>query len=443
MLDLHNARPFTRRAFLAHGLTLASAAATVPSFLGRAALALAQAEKGAPAGSGSGGERILLVVQLAGGNDGLNTVIPFGDPAYYRARPSIGIPEREALRLGSKGASDGLGLHPRMGALKEMYDEGLVSIVPGVGYPNPNRSHFKSMDIWHTADTSATSDGWIGRYFDNQCAGAPGAEQTGDACSGHAGVAIGSEAPLAMQGRRFRPIALENPRMFRWTGEGADAETDAAYRALTGGGAEAGVGGAGEGEDVDFVLRTALDARIASEKIRAALSQGPLVNYPPSPLARQLAMVSALIRAGLETRVFYVSLSGFDTHAGQGGVAGQHANLLEQYSRALQAFYRELHAQGEDRRVLTLTFSEFGRRVAQNGSGGTDHGAAAPIFLAGPMVKPGVLGKTPSLTDLDGGDLRFTLDFRSLYAGILADWMEADPAPILGRNWRPAKLFRS
>ncbi len=442
MLDLSQSKAFTRRAFLVRGLTLASAATTIPAFLHRSAWALADPDDGLVSRPGVPQERILVVVQLAGGNDGLNTVIPFGDATYYRSRPSLGVPERDVLRLSRQGAGDGIGLHPRLAGIKEMYDEGLVSIVQGVGYPNPNRSHFKSMDIWHTADTSAINDGWIGRYFDNQCAGAPGADggaSGGYDCSGHAGIALGRTAPLAMQGRTFKPIAFETPDLFRWTSEGDNAAMDAAYEAMTQGSAPP----AKVENDEDFLLRTALDAQVASERIRKAVNRRPLAEYPRSGLAQQLAMVASMIRAGLETRVYYVTLGGFDTHAGQGNVNGAHANLLTQFSSAMQAFYRDLKAQGNDGRVLTMSFSEFGRRVAQNGSGGTDHGAAAPVFLMGPMVRSGLVGQHPSLTDLDSGDLKYGVDFRNVYAGIVGDWLKADVVKTLGKGWRPAKLLRS
>lgn len=429
MLDLSNSRAYTRRAFLVRGLTLASAAATIPAFVQRSAFAMADTDDSVRSRAGVPEDRILVVVQLAGGNDGLNTVIPYSDRAYYVARPTIGIPEGDALRLGRNGAADGIGLHPRMTGLKELYDEGMLSIVQGVGYPNPNRSHFKSMDIWHTADTNATSDGWLGRYFDNQC--------SGEDCSGHAGLAIGRTAPLAMQGRTYKPIAFESAELFRWTSEGVDDATDAAYDALSQNGAPGHDGG-----EASFLFRTALDAQVASERIRSALSKSPLATYPGSQLAQQLAMVASMIRAGLGTRVYYVSHGGFDTHAGQGAANGPHANLLDQFASALRAFYADLKAQGNDGRVLTMSFSEFGRRVAQNGSGGTDHGAAAPMFLMGPMVRPGVIGSHPSLTNLDDGDLRYNVDFRNVYAGILTDWLKADSVRTLGKAWKPAKVVR-
>jgi uncharacterized protein (DUF1501 family) len=431
-MDLTNSNAFTRRAFLHRGLTLASTAITIPAFLQHSATALAQAVPVgvSPASASSG--RILVVVQLAGGNDGLNTVIPFGDRVYYKARPGIAVPEKEVLRL-TKDSPKGIGLHPRMTPFRELHDEGLLTIVQGVGYPNPNRSHFKSMDIWHTGETSGTGDGWLGRYFDNQCAGAPGTPP----CSGHDGVAIGRSAPLAMQGRNFKPISFETPDLFRWTGEDEGDVEAKAYADLMRTPAPPDTV-----SPESFLTRTALDAQIASERIRAAVARRPSVEYPRNRLAQQLAMVASMIRAGLETRVYYVTLGGFDTHAGQGGPTGTHANLLDQFASSVRAFQRDLAEAGIADRVLTMSFSEFGRRVGQNGSGGTDHGTAAPMFLVGPMVRPGVLGDMPSLTDLDSGDLRFNVDFRCVYAGILEQWLEADAAKVLGERFKPALVVR-
>jgi len=371
------------------------------------------------------------VVQLAGGNDGLNTVIPYRDGLYYKARPTIGIAADRVLKLGRQ---DDVGLHPSMTGMKELYDEGLLALVQGVGYPNPNRSHFKSMDIWHTADTSGVGAGWLGRYFDNQCAGAPGAGTDSASCSGHAAIAIGREAPLAMEGRVYKPISFESQELFKWSGAELHPALAGAYDELTTMDPDAPAP-AGD-TNASFLTRTALDARIASERIRAAVGQRPLVTYPGTPIARQLSMVAQMIRAGLETRVYYVSLGGFDTHAGQGNVNGPHANLVGQLAGAVRAFYADLKEQGNDTRVLTMSFSEFGRRVGQNGSGGTDHGTAAPMFLMGPMVKAGVHGKHPSLADLDSGDLKFHTDFRSVYTGILEDWMKSDGQKVLGRKFQ-------
>jgi uncharacterized protein (DUF1501 family) len=290
-----------------------------------------------------------------------------------------------------------------------------------------------------TADTSGIGEGWLGKYFDNQCNGEPG-----HVCSGHAGIAIGRTAPLAMEGHSFKPVSFESEELFKWTGKELHPLMDDPYQKLTRDeqAAEATTQMMGADSNAAFLMRTAMDAQIASDKIRAAVRQQPLVPYPNSALAGQLSMVSQMIRAGLETRVYYVSLGGFDTHAGQGSVNGPQSNLLRQYSDAVRAFYKDLKEQGNDTRVLTLTFSEFGRRVGQNGSGGTDHGAAAPAFILGPMARAGVMGRHPSLTDLDSGDLKHQVDFRSLYTGILEDWMKADASKVLGRRFEAAKLIK-
>lgn len=432
----HDPRAWTRRAFLQRGVTLASAAATVPWFLDGSASALAQMMAHTSSIPGVPDERVLVVIQLSGGNDGLNTVVPHGMPEYYNARGAIAVPEREVIRL---DRSSSVGLHPRLTGLKSLYDDGLLSVVQGVGYPNPNRSHFKSMDIWHTAKTSGVGDGWLGRYIDNECAGAPGAAGGKSGPNPQSGVAIGRATPLAMQGRRSSPVTFENADLFRWSGEDLHESLREPYEQIVNTGAPAGFD---PESSASFLMRTALDARVAGETIRKASASTPMVEYPPGPLAQQLALVAAMIRSGMKTRVYFVSLGGFDTHAAQGGTQGRHANLLGFFGDALRAFYADLRAQRDDGRVLSMVFSEFGRRVAQNASNGTDHGAAAPMFLAGPMVRPGLLGEHPSLRNLEDGDMRFTVDFRSVYAGILQDWLKADATAALGGRFRPAKLVR-
>jgi len=440
---------FTRRQFLHSGLALASASAALPAFIHRSAFGLPMPGPGMSSIPGVDEGRILVVVQLSGGNDGLNTVIPFGFDDYYRKRPGIGIAEGQVLRLDAR-SNEGVGLHPSLAPFKEMHDGGLLSVIQGVGYPNPNRSHFQSMDIWHTADTSGTGEGWLGRYFDAECCGygkgesgapdgslplrAPSASSGGNApASAQPGVAIGREAPLAMQGRKVKPIAFETPDLFRWTGADVHEALVEPYDQITQRGVDEG---APPETPAAFLMRTALDARISSDLIRRAVRQRPLADYPGGPLSRDLAMVASMIRAGLATRVYYVSLGGFDTHAGQGNQNGRHAQLLATLSQSLRAFYADLKASETDARVLTMVFSEFGRRVGQNASGGTDHGTAAPMFLLGPMVRRGLVGAHPSLTDLDEGDLKFQIDFRAVYAGILEDWLSADSRLILGETYR-------
>ncbi|MEO0511915.1 MAG: DUF1501 domain-containing protein [Planctomycetota bacterium] len=458
--DPSNAQAFTRRELLdagVKGAVFASAAMTVPGFLQQSAFGLPMPAAGMSEIAGVDTDRVLVVVQLSGGNDGLNTVVPAGFDAYYNARPRIALPQDEVLSLGRGGP---MGLHRAMEGVKDLYDDGLCSIVQGVGYPNPNRSHFKSMDIWHTADTTGTGTGWIARYIDSQCCGY-GAGESGRAPTARRqrvadlaratpdelpepGIAIGRTAPLAMEGGTVRPVAFENERLFQWMGEDVHEALVEPYKKVVAREPDRTAEGSPAGEtNADFLMRTAMNAQVSSDQIRRAVSQRPLVEYPRTDLGRQLQMVGSMIRAGLKTRVYYVSQGGFDTHAAQGGANGQHANLLAQFSGAVRAFMSDLQEQGNDQRTLVMSFSEFGRRVGENASGGTDHGTAAPMFLFGPMVRPGLTGNHPSLTHLDNGDLVYTTDFRTVYADVLKTWMGADPAPVVGRGWRPAGVVKA
>ena len=424
--------PFSRRVFLQQGVTLASLVSTIPWFLQHSALGvLAQQSTRTGSTPGVPEERVLVVVQLAGGNDGLNTVVPYGDDAYYRARPALGL--ASPSRTGSNpvliaDSAAGMGLHPNLEGFKALLDDGRLSIVQGVGYPNPNRSHFASMDIWHTARTDAKGAGWIGRYVDCTCSGTPDPEGV---------ISIGRTAPLALIGARSTPVSFENAQLFRWMGADVDPSLESTYEQLTRAGE---IDGVTPGSQQAFLMRTALDAQLSSDRIRNALRTSPLVRYPATPIARQLQAIGAMIRADMRTRVYYASIGGFDTHAGQ---ANTHAQLMRGVGDALKAFQDDLVAQGNDTRVLTMVFSEFGRRVRQNASGGTDHGTAAPMFLIGPMVRSGLVGTHPSLTDLDQGDLKFMTDFRGVYASVLEDWMRAPSAKVLGGNYPKAKVLRS
>jgi uncharacterized protein (DUF1501 family) len=432
MFDPTETTPFTRRVFLQRGLTFASLAATAPLFIERTARgmllpagAMVSSQAGVPE------DHILVVVQLGGGNDGLNTVVPYGAAEYHRARPVIGIAGPGQSTQGRLSALEfdqkaGIGLHPAMRGFKELLDEGVASVVQGVGYPNPNRSHFTSMDIWHTADTTATGSGWLGKYFDCQCNGRP---------DSHAGVAIGRETPLAMMGETQRPITFESADMFRWIGKDLHKSLDKPYEEINRAGTLENVD---DDSQLGFLMRTSLDAQVSSDRIRAAVAKPPLARYPGGQLSQQLQIVGAMIRDNMSTRVYYVTQGGYDTHANQ---FGSHQTLLQQLGDSLNAFHKDLKAQGNSGRVLTMVFSEFGRRVAQNGSGGTDHGCAAPMYFVGDMIKPGLLGDHPSLTDLDQGDLKYNVDFRSIYAGVLEDWMKAPSAKILGGDFQPAKLL--
>ena len=432
--------PYTRRRFLEQGLVLASATATLPTFLSHTGSALAgQLRSDLSSLPGVPQDRVLVVVQLSGGNDGLNTVVPFGADAYHKARRGLAI--GDALPLDD---TQGIGLHPALRQFHELVGRGQAAAIQGVGYPNPNRSHFASMDVWHAGDTDAQGSrgvptGWIGRALDTRMP-KPG-EQTDDPYQGLAAVAIGREAPSALRAKRARPVTFENANLYRWAPSGKHDALDQAYEALHDRPrAEAmPAAGAAAGPDARaFVYRTSLDARASSARIRRAVDTDPQTDFPNHGLARQLKTVAAMIRAQLPTRVYYVAQGGFDTHAGQ---AGRHQNLLRQFAQSMAAFQRELDATGHADRVTTFAFSEFGRRVSANASGGTDHGAAGPVFLMGDRVKAGLLGKHPSLTDLDRGDLKFNVDFRSIYTALLEDWLGVDAQAALDGRFGKPELF--
>ena len=381
---------------------------------------------------------ILVVLQLAGGNDGLNTVVPFANDHYHRARPTLGLKTEQVLKLDGQ-----FGLHPALTGLKSLYDAGQLGIVQAVGYPNPNRSHFRSTDIWMTATDSDRYGnlGWLGRYFDNACAGS---DPT-------VGVAIGRQSPLAFVAKKPTGVALENPDSYRFAEGETDGNSDMTgstkfYREMNAQGSPTMSGGsvnmingsaAHTGSPLDFLERTALDAQVSSDQIRSVAAKVKnQAEYPAARLATDLKLVAKLIAGGMPTRVYYVSQGGYDTHQGQ---ANAHPRLLTELGDSLKAFLTDLKALGQLDRVMVVTFSEFGRRVGENASGGTDHGAAAPLFVMGGRVKVGLHGEAPSLApgDLLNGDVKFRTDFRSIYAGVLENWLHTPSEPILGRKFAP------
>ncbi len=421
----------TRREFLHGGLAMISASATVPLFVDRFARLLSPLAGVAEPSAGELGRDspILVVVQLAGGNDGLNTVIPIRNDMYYKARPRLAVEAKTALRL-----TDDLALHPSAVGLKSLFDDGLLAILQGVGYPNPDRSHFVSTDIWATADPQGRRhSGWIGRYFDCTCKGS-------DRVDPKQGIAITQEAPLAMLGDRFSPVSFGSPEELNWRGGDQPAAREAFER----------LNAATDGDGIlAYLQRTAMDARASAEQIRASAGDGqgnrrrqrPGGRWRGGSLSQQLGMVRRMIASGLPTRVYYVSLGGFDTHANQ---TGRHASLLGELGGALAEFARGLKEDGQFDRVLTMTFSEFGRRVSENGSQGTDHGAAAPLFVMGSRVRPGIHGAHPGLRadELDRGDLMWKIDFRAVYSTILSAWMKADAGRVLGAKYPRIHFIR-
>lgn len=397
----------TRRGFL-KSATLISSLGLAPQFLTRTAEAALAA--GDPTN-----DRILVVLQLGGGNDGLNTLVPYSDDAYYRARPTLGLREGRLLKV-----NESIALNDRLEGLMRLYDDGEVGIIQGAGYPNPDRSHFRAMEIWQTASDADEflGHGWIGRYFDAACDGT---------AKPQTGVAIG-ERPQAFTGERGLGIAFDNPLRFGYN-EGPGLATERAFGLLNDPAAPTG------NATLDFLRHTASGAILSAREVREAAEQG---GFTPAQSGNPLLTVASLIRGGLETRIYYVSIGGFDTHANQ---ATQHDRLLGQVGDALHAFQKQLHKDGTADRVMTLVFSEFGRRVAENGSAGTDHGAAAPIFLVGKGVAPGLHGAYPRLDDLDRGDLKHSVDFRQVYAAVLEEWLHTASAPVLGRAFEPLPVI--
>lgn len=407
---------YSRREIIRLGLGLVAGSIYAPAFLSRTLWAIQQFSSPLRADQTSFTDRILIVVQLSGGNDGLNTVIPLFSEEYHRARPTLAIPKSDSLKI-----SDQFGLHPQMSGFRSLYEEGLISIVQGVGYPNPNRSHFRSMEIWHTArpETRSVSTGWLGRYFDNACSGC---------APPPAGINFGANIPQALQGEQNKVIALTDPEKLGWqplTEEPGsfNSEMETLQRLLTSGTITA---------ETLFIAHTTLDSVVSADQISDALKKGTTTaTYPDTEFGTSLKTVAQLISGGLKTRVYYLSLSGFDTHANQ---TGHHDELLADYSSGMRSLFDDLKASGNADRVLVLTFSEFGRRLSENASGGTDHGTANPVFLLGTRVSPGIFGKFPSLSpnDLDPiGDPVHTTDFREVYATILEKWLQTPSEPIL------------
>jgi len=396
---------FTRRDFLSQGLGIIGVGAGIPLFLARSSLAAA---KGAD-------DRVLVVLQLSGGHDGLSAVVPICNEHYQKARRATRIGENEVLKI-----DDDFGLHPNLKKCRELLDKGQFAALHGVGYPNPNRSHFKSMDIWHLADNTARkyTQGWVGRYADEACRGDGDPMVT---------LAVGGDkTPLAIQGTEHPGLSIRQPESFRFVAAG---QLGMEYRKLNREAMQS------PNVALDFVSRTALAADECSETIqRLAARRQPNVSYPTTPLGASLRTVANLLAGGLKTRVYYVFHGGFDTHAGQ---RQRHDRLMLDLDQAIAAFQDDLTELKLSDRVVTMAFSEFGRRVQENFSQGTDHGVAGPMFLFGSRIKPGLHGRFPSLApeDLLAGDLKHTLDFRSIYATVLEKWLATPSTPILGQQF--------
>ena len=419
----------TRRSLIGRGALLVASGFLAPSFITRTAMALdgPSSALGPVALDSSKKNRILVVLQLSGGNDGINTLVPFADPNYSQLRPSLGFAANEVLHL-----TDSVGLNPNLSKLKTMYDQGKVAVVQGLGYPNPNRSHFRSMDIWHSArpDTFERS-GWLGRYVSAcECA----------QVNALPAISVGDQLNTMFWTDTTLVPAVASIGAFSFL-------TDTKYKndrtfqmqTLQNIYSQAGNWSAYEG----LIRRGTLQALAGSDELQkvAASYQSP-VQYPANNgLANQLKMVAQVIAGNLGTRLFSVSMGGYDTHANQKPTQDKN---LAQLGDALEAFMQDLANMQQQDNVVIMAFSEFGRRVKQNGSGGTDHGTAEPMFIIGNKVQGGLYGTYPSLSDLDNnGDLKFNADFRSVYAGVLKDVVGADPAPILAGSFDPISVMRA
>jgi uncharacterized protein (DUF1501 family) len=406
---------YSRRTFLRSSLV--ALAPTVPGFLAQTARCAAPQRD----------SRVLVVIQLDGGNDGINTLVPFADPGYAKYRRELRLPADKLLKLNRE-----VGLHPAMRAAAKLWDGGRLAVVQGVGYPNPSRSHFKSMAIWQSANVdlprgsgvsaeveTLAALGWLGRALDGRprpAAGDPAA------------AFVGKEAlPLALRGRRSLAADLSRPEELALARKADPKKV---------------VGGMeGDGDLAAFVRRNTLDAYASSERVVGLLG-GPdgTARYPATALAGHLRTVARLIKGGIGTRVFYAIQGGYDTHVYQ---LGRHAELLGEFAGAVGTFLDDLAGAKLADRVVVLAFSEFGRRVEENGSKGTDHGTAGPVFLAGSPVKGGLVGPAPRLLDQHEGDLKMTVDFRRAYASVLEDWLGVPARTVLGGAHERLPLFRA
>ncbi|HXB45424.1 MAG TPA: DUF1501 domain-containing protein, partial [Puia sp.] len=344
------------------------------------------------------------------GNDGLNTVIPVRNDIYYKSRPKLGIEKSKALAL-----TDEVGLHPALGGFKEMFDDGSLGIISSVGYPNPDRSHFRSMDIWQTASESKDYiyTGWLGRYLDSQCQGCDKPTQA---------LEIDDVLSLALKGDQLKGLALKDPqRLYNTSHQKYFKDVLADHKIQD------------PAQPVDYLYKTMAETLTSADyifqqsKLRASSKQ-----YPKTGLGKSLQTIASLIFSDINTKVYYVSLGSFDTHVNQ---QGEQQRLFSEMNDAMQSFVSDLKSNNRFQDVLLMTFSEFGRRVSQNASDGTDHGTANTMFLLGGSLKQkGLINEMPDLSDLDEGDLRYKIDFKDVYATVLNKWLGADDDHILGKK---------
>ena len=389
---------FKRKEFLQIG-SLATASLMLPKFL-----KAFDGKSIVPSGN-----KVLVVLQFSGGNDGLNTVIPIRNDIYYKSRPKLGIEKDKALLL-----TDEAGINPALPAFKELFDDGSLGIMNGVGYPNPDRSHFRSMDIWQSASDrdKYVYTGWLGRYLDAQCSGCSKPTQA---------LEVDDILSLALKGENNKGLAVKDPkRLYNTSHEKYFKEINAAHES-------------GE-ETVDYLYKTLSETLSSADYIFQQSKLHPSAQmYPATETGKNLKTISSLIMSDINTKVYYLSLGSFDTHINQ---ENQQKRLFTELNDAISAFVKDLKNNNRFQDVMIMTFSEFGRRVAQNASGGTDHGTANNMFfIGGGLKQKGLINALPDLTNLNEGDLIHTVDFKNVYATVLRKWLDADDKEILGKQY--------
>lgn len=356
------------------------------------------------------GFKKLVIVQLSGGNDGLNTIIPYTNDIYYKSRPNLAIAKNDCIKI-----TDELGINKNLAPLKHLYDKGYLSVINNVGYPNPIRSHFRSADIWHTASDSNQylNTGWLGRYIDIY------------GKKPYSGIELDDSLSLIMKGNVLNGIATKNPTILfnntktPYFKKVLDSQSDVHLSE----------------HNLGYLYKTMIEAKSSAKYIfETSKTYNSSVTYPNNPFGKQLKTTAQFINSKVESKVFYVSMGGFDTHVKQ---EGKQNKLLQTYSEAMEVFVRDLEQKDTFKDTLILTFSEFGRRVQQNAGNGTDHGAANNVFIIGKnLKKQGFYNEAPNLIDLDkNGDIKYAVDFRSIYATILDTWLEVDDATILNKSY--------
>jgi uncharacterized protein (DUF1501 family) len=408
----------SRRTFIRGGVAAFTVSFAAPSFL--TDIALAQGAR----------SRSLVVIYLAGGNDALSTVVPYNDPFYYSRRPAIAIPAGQVLQIGSDGSGNALGLHPRLTGLRDLFNDGRLAVIQRAGYANSSRSHFQGSDIWGTADPGSPAGmGWLGRYLETV---------PRDPLAGWAST---REVPRALMSREVAVPAIPDARSYSFNSpnSGAEAVNERTAAARISSHVAAGR------PQLSLVNGAARGALDTLDRVASVASYTGTTAYPNNGFALALRTVAGSIVRGTGTRVYWVSTGGFDTHSNQGAAgAGAYATLMGTLGDGLLAFYTDLRNQGLLNDTMTLQFSEFGRRISENGSQGTDHGAAGIMLAMGGGVRGGIYGRAPSLDpnpanptlENNGGDVANEIDFRSVYAKVLDGWLGANSVPILGGDFR-------